>query len=72
MPQDRTWQRGPVAHQYSLTVGDHQALVWLQTTGGWVAMISRDHIVVQHNFFKNLVEAQIWCETRLAQIQAQP
>ncbi len=72
MPQDHTWQHGPVAHQYSLIVGDHQALVWRQTTGGWVALISRDHTTVAHNFFKNLIEAQVWCESYLAQLQSKP
>ncbi len=63
------WHAGSIAHQYSLVVSDHQALVWRQTTGGWVALISRDHMALEHNFFKNLVEAQIWCETRLTQLQ---
>ena len=70
MPQAPTWQRGSTQQQYTLTVGDYQALVWRQTTGGWVAMISREHKAVEHNFFKNLVEAQVWCEARLIQLQA--
>jgi hypothetical protein len=72
MPQAPTWQRSSTQQQYTLTIGDYQALVWRQTTGGWVAMISRDHTAVQHNFFKNLVEAQGWCEMCLAQLQAKP
>ncbi len=67
-----TWHRGSTQQQYTLTIGDYQALVWQQTTGGWVAMISRDHTAVQHNFFKNLVEAQAWCKACLIQLQAKP
>ncbi len=72
MPEDRTWHRSSTQHQYTLTAGDYQALVWWQTTGGWVAMISRDHIAVEHNFFKNLIEAQVWCEACLIQFKAKP
>ncbi len=72
MSQDRTWQRGPVAHQYSLIVGDCQALVWQQPMGRWAALISRDQTAVTERYFKNLMEAQLWCEARLAQLQAKP
>ena len=70
MPQERTWQRGPVAHQYSLTVGEWQARVWYQITGDWAALISRNHSAVDDHYFKNLMEAQLWCEDRLAELQA--
>ncbi len=66
------WHRGRIVHQYSLTVGDHQALVWLQTTGDWTALISREHAAVAHNFFKNVIEAQLWCEAYLAKIPTKP
>ena len=66
------WHHGSKQQQYTLTIGDYQARVWRQTTGGWVAMISRDHTAVQHNFFKNLVEAQGWCEMCLAQLHVKP
>ncbi len=72
MPQASTWQRGSTQQQYTLTVGDYQALVWLQTTGDWTALISRDHTAVKHNFFKNVIEAQLWCEAYLAKIPTKP
>ena len=67
-----TWHRGPVAHQYTLTVGDYQAQVWQQTTGDWAALISREHTAVNSHVFKTLKDAQIWCETHLTELQAQP
>jgi hypothetical protein len=70
MSQDRTWHRGPVAHQYTLIVGEWQALVWQQPMGRWAALISRDHTAVTERYFTNLMDAQMWCEARLAQLQA--
>jgi hypothetical protein len=72
MPQDRTWQRGSHQHQYTLTVGDYQALVWRQTTGDWAALISRDNVAVNNNTFRTLKDAQIWCETHLTELQSKP
>ncbi len=66
------WHRGPIAHQYSLIVGDHQALVWYQMTGDWAALISHDHTAIAHNLFKNAIEAQLWCEAYLAKIPTKP
>ncbi len=63
-----TWQRGPVAHQYSLTVGEWQARVWYQMIGGWAALISHKHSAVAERYFKTLMEAQLWCEEQLAQV----
>lgn len=67
-----TWQRGSSQQQYTLTVGVYQALVWYQTTGEWAALISRENVAVNTNFFKNLMAAQTWCEERLAELQAKP
>ena len=72
MPQERTWQPGPVAHQYSLTVGEWQALVWRRPMGRWAAFISRDHTAVTERYFKNLMDAQMWCEARLTELQTKP
>jgi hypothetical protein len=66
------WQRGSVQQQYTLTVGLYQALVWYQTTGVWAALISRENVAVNNHVFKTLMDAQIWCEDRLAELQAKP
>lgn len=72
MPQDYTWLRGSKQRQYTLTVGLYQALVWYQTTGDWSALISRDNVAVTTNLFATLIDAQVWCETHLTELQAQP
>ncbi len=51
------WQRGSNQQQYTLTSGICQALVWYQPAGEWTALISRNHTAINHNFFKNLMEA---------------
>jgi hypothetical protein len=66
------WQGGSGQQQYTLTVGDYQALVWYQTTGDWSALISRDNVAVNNNTFNTLKDAQIWCETHLTELQAKP
>jgi hypothetical protein len=64
------WQRGPGHHQYTLTTGGYEAHVWYQPSGEWAALISRNDIPENCNFFKNVMDAQTWCETRLAEMQA--
>jgi hypothetical protein len=71
MPQDHTWQRGSKLQQSTLSVGDYQALVWYQTTGEWAALIRRDHTAINSDLFATLIDAQVWCEDRLAELQAQ-
>jgi hypothetical protein len=71
MPQDPTWQRGS-GQQYTLTAGDYQALVWYLSTGEWAALISRNHTAVNNNLFPTRIDAQVWCEDRLAELQAKP
>jgi hypothetical protein len=70
MPQAPTWQRGSTQQQYTLTVGEYQALVWQQTTGDWAALISRDNVAVNSHVFRTLKDAQVWCETHLTELQA--
>ena len=66
------WQRGSVSQQYMLTSGTWQGRVWyLPFSQEWTAVISQANVVVSYNFFKNLVEAQVWCEGRLAELRAQ-
>jgi hypothetical protein len=40
--------------------------------GGWAALISQNHSAVAERYFKNLMEAQLWCEEYLAQFHAKP
>ena len=68
----KNWLPGPASQQYILTSGTCQGRVWyLPFSQEWTAVISQANVVVSYTFFKNLVEAQIWCEERLAELQAQ-
>jgi hypothetical protein len=69
MSQERTWQHGSIAHQYTLIVGHYQAQVWQQTTGDWAALISREHTAVNSHVFRSLIAAQGWCEEQFAMFQ---
>jgi hypothetical protein len=65
------WQRGLSQQQYTLTCGTYQMQVWYQSAGEWGALISLDHTAISNNFFKTLMDAQIWCEERLAEFLVQ-
>jgi hypothetical protein len=64
------WQRDSGQQQYTLTLGICQAKVWYQPAGEWAALITQDQTPVSHNFFRNLMDAQMWCEARLAAMQS--
>jgi hypothetical protein len=66
------WQRGSKQQQYMLTVGVYQAFVWYQRTGEWSALISRDHKAINKGTFATRIDAQVWCEERIAELHAKP
>jgi hypothetical protein len=63
------WQRGPGQQQYTLTIGALEARVWYQPAGEWAALITQNRVAVSHNFFRNLMDAQLWCEARLTEMK---
>ena len=65
-----TWQHGPQLRQYTLTVDTYQALVWHQAAGQWAAIISHEGTAINSDTFETLMDAQMWCEGRLAKLQA--
>lgn len=68
----KNWLPGPSPQQYILTSGAYEGRVWYIPSQEWAAVITQANTVLNYNFFKNLVEAQIWCEERLAELQAKP
>ncbi len=67
----KNWLPGPASQQYILTSGAYEGRAWyLPFSGEWTAAISQANAILNDNFFKNLVEAQVWCEDRLAELQA--
>ena len=57
-------------HQYTVTQGTCQGLVWQHLRGDWAAIISRDGSTVSHDSFPTLEEAQAWCEAQLVALAA--
>ena len=64
------WQPGSNHHHYTLVSDTCQARVWLGPERDWTALITCDNEAVNHHFFKNLMEAQLWCEERLSELHS--
>ena len=57
-------------HQYTVTQGTCQGLVWQHLDGDWAALVSRDGRAVSQDNFLTLEAAQAWCETQLTDLAA--
>ncbi len=53
-------------HQYTVTQGTYQGLVWQHLQGDWAGLISRDGSAVNQDTFPTLEETQAWCEAEIA------
>ncbi len=57
-------------HQYTVTRGPCQALVWQHVDGDWAAIVSLHGSAVSHDSFPTLEEAHAWCEGEIAALAA--
>ena len=65
------WTKDATGDQYTLQMGDCQAIVRRATEGAWTTLIEREGIVTEHGSYKTIQEAQAWCLGRLAELAAE-
>ena len=65
------WTTDTTGQQYTLKLGDCQAVIQQAAEGTWNTLIDREGAVVEHGNYNVLEEAQTWCLARLNELVAE-